>query len=616
MKNKYIVLFALILLMGWGCDREKFAELNTNPSTISEPDLRYSAAKAIEQMYSDDYLTYFYNNFQYIMPWTQVTLKQGGNTSDFLEMGPAGGHNIYGSLIPQAMDIRYRIDNLKETEKAINQSIYAITYPMVILPAMTRSDVTGSMVYTQAGMAPYTNPPLLTPVVDNESTLYNTWLTELNKALNILTTAKNQFSMGNQDIVYKGDYTKWAKLCNTLKLRIAARLVNKDKAKALSIAAEVASSPAGYMDNLSDDFIYNRGIKYYGTGNGMWIGYGGKNLVDFLVSNKDPRVRFIFEKNGFNAEVVQAFLDGGKTLPPYVAQNAVIDNGKFVSWKAPGEPWVRYYGAPVSPDARMNPVNDIYFNQDILNKLVVGSVSKTYTATSLFSEKMVRTSYSFTYPTKPGGRVIQLKDNPPGLNVILASAAETNLYLAEFKLLGANLPKSAQEYFNQGVTLSVQRMDATAKNNQMPYYDSDPVYTDATAAAAAATKLRTGEITDLLTRPAYNLAVDGLEKVYIQQYINFMATPHDLWATVRRSGVPKKGSSYLAWENVTASGVELKIPRRFVIATPTEDDINYANKKAAVTEMGVTTGTNNPTTLNSERLWSDKENPGYGAGPK
>lgn len=150
----------------------------------------------------------------------------------------------------------------------------------------------------------------------------------------------------------------------------------------------------------------------------------------------------------------------------------------------------------------------------------------------------------------------------------------------------------------------------------MPYYENDPVYTDVTAAAAAATKLRANEITDLLAKPAYNLATDGLEKVYIQQYIHFMGTPHDLWTTVRRSGVPKKGSAYLAWENVTGSGVELKIPRRFVISTPTEDDINFTNKKAAATEMGVTTGTNNPTTLSTERLWSDKENPNYGAGPK
>ncbi len=617
MKNIFKIVLALVLVTGLGCERDQFADLNTNPSTISEPDLRYSAATAIQQMYSDDYTLWFYNNFQYIYPWVQVTLKQGGNSSDFLEMGPTGGHNIYGSLIPQAKDIRNRIENMKEDEKAIYQSLYAITFPMVILPAMTRTDMTGSMVYKEAGLAPYTNPPLLTPVIDNQSTLFTTWLSELNQALTTLTTAKNQFSLGTQDIIYKGDYTKWAKLCNLLKLRIAARLINKDKTKALAIAAEVAASPAGYMDNLSDDFVYNRGIKYYGTGNAFWIGYAGRNVADFMVANKDPRVRFIFEKNSFNAEVVQAFLDAKKILPPYVAKYADIDaNNKFIGWKSPGEPWVRYHGAPVSPDAKTNPANEIYFNQDNLYKLTVGSVSKNYYGTSLFSEKQVRTTYDFTYPTKPGGRVLQLKDNDPGLNVILGTSAETNLYLAEFKLLGANLPKTAQEYFNQGVTLSVNRMDLLAKNNQMPYYDSDPVYTVQAEAEAGATKLRAGEVATLLTQPAYSLATNGLEKVYIQQYINFMLTPHDIWTTVRRSGVPKKGSTLLAWENITASGVELVVPRRFVIGTPTEDDINYANKKAAVQEMGVTTGTNNPSTLNTERLWFDKENPQYGGGPK
>jgi hypothetical protein len=617
MKNITKILITLVLVISLGCDRDKFAELNSNPSTISEPDLRFSATQAIVQMYNDDYTLWFYNNFQYIMPWIQVTLKQNGNTSDFIEMGPAGGHNLYGSLIPQVMDIRDRIDKMADADKAIYQALKAITYPMAIHVALSVTDVRGSMVYTEAGMAPYTTPPLLTPKIDNQEKLFNTWLTELNNALNILTTAKNQFTPGNQDMIYKGDYTKWAKFCNLLKLRIAARMVNTDRAKALQIAAEVTSSPAGFMNSLADDFVYNRGIKYYGTGNAMWIGYAGKNVVDFMVANKDPRLRFIFEKNDYNAEVVQQCIDAKVALPPYVAQYVNLDaSNNFAGWKAPGEPWVRYHGAPVAPDARQAPANAPYFNQGTLYKVTVGSASKTYIGTSLYSEKLVRTSYQFTYPTKVGGRVIQLRDNPPGLNVILGSAAETNLLLAEFKLLGANLPKTAQEYFNDGVTYSVQRMDAFAKNNQMPYYESDPAYIDVTLAAAASTKLKTGELAALLATPACNLATDGLEKVYIQQYINYMQTPHDLWATVRRSGIPKKGSKYLAWEPVLSSGTELTIPRRFVIGTPTQDDINYENKMAAVKDMGVTTGSNTPSLLANERLWFDKNNPAYGAGPK
>jgi hypothetical protein len=617
MKNKFKIIFALIFLVVWGCDKDQFAELNSNPSSLSEPDLRYSITKAVEQMYGNDYTNWFYSNFQYIYPWSQITTVQGGNGPGMAEMGPYGSQNIYSGLIPQTMDVRQRIDAMEEEEKTVYQALKAITYPIQIQPAITVTDFTGSMVYSEAGLAPYTTPPLITPKYDNQETLFNTWLTELDEAINTLTTAENQLVLGNQDVIYGGDYSKWAKFCNLLKLKIAARLVNVDNAKALQIAQEVANSPAGYMDNLDDDFVYNRGVKYYGTGNAMWIGYAGRNIVDFLVENRDPRLRFIFEKNHFNAEVVQAFIDAGKALPPYVEEYVEFDGeGNFAGWKGPGEPWVRYHGVPLAPDATLAGENDIYFDQGTLYRISLNDVEKTYSATSLFSEKLVRTTYDYTYPTKPGGRVIQLKDNDPPLNVILGSSAETNLYLAEFKLLGANLPKTAQEYFNRGVELSIRRADALAENNQMPYYESDPVYLDPAEAAAASTQLKPGEIDALLAQPAYDLSTDGLEKVYIQQYINFANTPGDVWAVVRRSGIPKKDSEYLAWDPLLASGNELTLPRRFTVGTPTEDSKNYENQLQAVQEQGFTTGTSDPNVLNTERLWYDKQNPQYGAGPK
>ncbi len=616
-KNINLLILTLLLFSAVSCDKDKFADLNSNPSTLSEPDLRYSMAKAIEQMYSNDYTNWFYNNFQYVFPWSQVTTVQGGNDFNLTEMGEYGSQNIYTGLFPQTMDIRARIDALPENEQDVYQALKALTYVVQIQPAIVNTDNTGSLVYNEAGLAPYTNPPLLTPVLDNQETLFNTWLDELDNAIDILSNTSGQFEIGSQDVIYGGDYSKWAKFCNLLKLKIAARLINVDRAKAISIAEEVAGSSVGYMDELSDDFVYLRGAKYHGTDNSMWIGYASKNLIDFMKGNLDPRMRFVFKKNSFNAEVVQAFIDAGKDLPPYVEEYVNFDGaGNFDSWKSPGEPWVRYYGAPLSPDATNDPDNNIYFNQSVLYRININDNEKTYGATSLYSEKLVRTSYDFTYPTKPGGRVIELKDNDPPLKLVLGSSAETNLYLAEFSLLGASLPKTAQEYFDWGVELSVRRMDAIAQNNELPYYQEDPVYTDGAEAEAAATKLRAGEIDALLQQPAYDLSSDGLEKVYIQQYINFIGTPGDVWATVRRSGIPKKNSAYLPWEDFLVSGVETVVPRRFEVKTPTEDDLNYANKMAAMQEQGFTTGVNTPSILNSEKLWYDKDDPAYGAGPK
>lgn len=618
MKRYILILILPLLLFVVACDKDEFADINSDPSTLSDPELRYSVTKAIEKMYNDDYTIWFYDNFDYIFPWTQLTTEGTGNTStDMMKMGAAGGQNLYKELFPNTRDIRARIDAMSAEEKDKRKALKAITYATQIQPAITVTDKYGALVYNEAAMAPYTTPPLLTPKYDNQETLFNTWLSELDMAIKDLNSP-NQIKMGNQDLIYNGDYAKWAKFCNLLKLKIASRLINVDKARAIKIAEEVATSSAGYMNSLDEDFVYNRGSKYYGPGssNQTQPGAGGKNIIDFLVKNKDPRVRFIFTKNRFNAEVVQAFIDAEKELPPYVKQYVKFNSkGGFESWKAPGEPWIRYFGVPVSPEATLDSKNDIYFNQSVLNKIVLNKIEKSYRSTSNYSEFITRTEINFSYPTKPGGRVIEQKDNYPGIHILLGSSAETNLLLAEFKLLGANLPKSAQEYFNTGVKLSVERFDLIAKNNKTPYYETDPVYLDKDVAQKAATKLKAGEVDALLKMPAYNLDSDGLEKVYIQQYVNYAISPNgDIWTLVRRSGMPKSNSKYLAAESFSATGEELTIPRRFVVHTPTEDNKNYQNQVSSHTEQGFTSGTNDPKTLNTERIWFDKNSPNYGKG--
>jgi hypothetical protein len=196
------------------------------------------------------------------------------------------------------------------------------------------------------------------------------------------------------------------------------------------------------------------------------------------------------------------------------------------------------------------------------------------------------------------------------LYVLLGSGAETNLYLAEFKVLGANLPKSAQEYLNKGVTLSLARMDNLAERHESPYYNGDPVLV---TPEDGATKLKSGEVEALLAQEALTLnGTDDLEKVYIQQYIHNLITPGDLWTTVRRSGIPKKGSAYFAWEEFGVND----IPRRVVINTPEPTNLMYDNLNTYYKSAGFTTSDNTAAVLNSERLWFDKNSPAYGAGPK
>ncbi len=618
MKRISIFLAAFIFIFTLGCDKDRFAELNTDPSTIDEPDLRFSISKAIEQMHENEYSMWFYSNFQQVFPWSQlVSAARGGNGMQFNEGKDPQRQQIYKDLFRQTRDVQHRVDAMNTEEKAYNEVLKAITYPIQIQPAIVNSDNSGSIVYTEAAYAPFTNPPLVTPVYDSQLVLYTTWLKELDYAIGVLSNSESSVKLGNEDLVYEGDYKKWVKFSNLLKLKIAARLVNQDRALALKIAEEVGQSSDNYMTSISDDFIYNRGNKYFGSPNDFWIGFAGKNLTDFLVRNKDPRLRFTFEKNQFNAEVVQDFIDRKVALPPYVEQYVDYDaEGNFAGWKGPGEPWVRYHGVPLAPEARETAENRIYFDQAELFKLKDDNVQKSYDGTSSYNKQLAHTSKRFVYPTKLKGNVIELKPNLAPLHIILGSAGETYLYLAEFKLLGANLPKTAQEYFNKGVEMSVLRADALAKNNGFPYYEGDPVYSTADEKISGAIKLRDGEIEQLLAQDAFNLDVDGLEKVYIQQYVNFMNTPGDMWTLVRRSGIPQRNSKYFAWEKFLSGGSELPIPRRAVVLTATEDSENYANELKAIQDQNFSAGKIDGATLNAERLWFDKNNPKYGEGPK
>ena len=610
---KVIVLCYFILV---GCDAN-FAEVNTDPSVLSKSDLRYSITKTIEQMYNNDYTIWFYNKFDYIYPWVQITTSGLGNSEEINQMRDLSGQNLYGSLFPNTRDIRVQIAKLPEGDRKQRAAMNAMTYPIQIIVAMSISDRVGSIVYSEAAMAPYTNPPLITPKYDTQKVLFDTWLKELDEAIAGLKE-KDQIKIGNQDMIYDGNYTKWIKLCNLLKLKIAARLIHQDRNKALEIAKEVGKDENQYMTSLGDDCIYHRGINYRGTGNGVQPGYAAKNFIDFMVKNKDPRLFVLFTKNDFNREVVEQFIATKKPLPSYVRTNVVLDaKGNFSQWKAPGEPWVRYYGVPVSPQKTLEGAYDDYFKESEKNKIEVGNKNKTFASISKFNERIIRTGYAFTYPTKVGGRSLVINSNYPSLQVILGSAAETLLYLAEFKLLGASLPKTAQAYFNDGVELSIKRLNLLAQRHKLPYYDGDQVYESDAEKEAGATKLKDSYITDLLKQPDYDLSADGLEKVYIQQLIHFAASPYsDVWTTARRSGVPKKGSRIFAREDFLVSGSSLVIPRRFHSSAVNEADKNADNYEKSLKEQGFTPGNREPATLNTERIWFDKKSPAYGDGPK
>lgn len=641
MKRLIIVLITFGIIFT-SCNRDQFADMNQDPSTIVEPDLVYLFTQSLQNMEQDHYTQWFYDNSQYFLPWSQVTAGQGGsgipqgNGSElnlFKESGDRASK--WYDLMSPLFEIRHFVDNeLSGKTQVSYQKLKAATYAIQIYYGIRVTDVYGARPYTQAMQAQYTNPPELTPEWNTQEELLTTWIEELNSALEVLKSTPSfngesvsQVSPSDQDFVYGGDWAKWGKFINSLKLRIAVRLLHQNKEKAIGIAETVANDQYGPIMTMDDNFNWSADTQYYGPAdNNVAFAPAAKKLVNFMRDNQDPRLRFLFDKNDFNSMVVQGFYDAGKedNIPSYIQQfvkDTLITAGSeyqgeavqndslvFQEWKAPGEPWVRYFGGPVAPDStRAGSVADEYFRTQNWRL-----ESKTYEPKSLYKIELFGTNIDLTYPDIPSKTVQNQQDSP--YHNCLFSAAETNLYLAEFKLLGANLPNSAESYFQTGIRQSVETYDWMAAQNGVLYYDEayDTEH-------GAPVKLASGEIQQLMTNSAYSLnnssQAEMLEKVYLQQYLHFLGRPTQLYVTARRSGVPKTDSQYFKRVPFWDGGVNMVIPRRFGVDQPTQDNINYKNILNALQNEGFTPGSNNPEVLNEERIWYDKGAPEWGAGP-
>ena len=636
MKYKYFVEGLLLSASAFmGSCKDEFADINTNPTVVSKADPRYLFTQALSNFDGHDYFEWFYD-FTNMQKWAQTTVSSGGNDNLMTTMTNAGslGSRVY-PVMNIVNELKYLINtDLSGEEQAKYTYLKAICDPLMIYLAMLDSDMYGSMAYTEAYQARYGGT--LTPKYDTQEELFELWETQLKEAVETLANevtldgkVVSQQSLVNQDLIYKGDYTKWLKFANSLRLKLAARLINEDLDRALNIVKEVSKYPV--MDSLEDDFFYNKSIddRHFAGGNSMNRVAGSMQLINFLVDNLDPRVRFFFEKNDYNSVVVQAFLDKDQTMASFIEDKIEVEvdeNGKkvFKGWKAPGEPWVRYIGMPTVVDANSNEKYPEYIDyyQGLDGNLwkvsdLEGNGETTYAPYSCFNQYMFDKKEIIDYPVAPGAPKVQITDYYAWYGLYL-STAEVNLYLAEFKLLAQGkdigFSNSAESYLKKGTEYSVRAYDKLANLNKIPYYHQ----TFEQDKFDKSIKLEEAEVTNLLTNPTLVLdgtLVENLEKVYLQQYIHFVFSPADQFVMMRRSGCPMIGSELYPMEELYPGVASYPIPRRFQITEPAIDDKMGDIKKAAYAEQGYSYGPN-PSTLNTERVWYDKKAPQFGEGPK
>jgi hypothetical protein len=315
------------LLFFEGCKKD-FGLTNTNPSNVTQPEIKFLLTYAEEKVAEGHTNEWVYEGFEQLLRYSQHVTT---NSAELFPSINSRYSHYYSSILPNLFEIRQQIGT--KEDKLNYAKMAAVTRILQVLYGIRVTDLNGSIPYTQAIKG--RSEGVLNPVFDDQKTLFSTWLVELNSSITDLSVPDNlnTKSFGNSDIFYNSDWSKWIKLANSLKLKIAARYENQDKVKTADIVKEVLSNAYGPLQAISDNLQYsspaNNGVG--GDINYRAVKYGSIAIIDFMKKVTDPRLMIYFSPN----DLVNSYLDTIKkysvTLPDFINIS---------------DPLVRFQGAP------------------------------------------------------------------------------------------------------------------------------------------------------------------------------------------------------------------------------------------------------------------------------
>ena len=504
-----------------------------------------------------------------------------------IPLNPGEGNTVYfnNDLLPHLSEVRRLIDEQDESLQEFNKKLRAVTYIMQVYHALRVTDIYGAIPYSEAGKGRFESK--LDPVYDQQESLYDIFLSELDEAMQVLSESlAEEVDLSQEDFIYRGDWSKWIKCANAIKLRIALRLESQDLAQAKTIISDVVSD-GRIFESRDDEFTYFISDNWTGTGGATmdWKGrlWAAKPMVDFMKKTIDPRIRIFYEPNGFHQATLDDFVTTGNDLPPLVD---IVNDNQVLYTAADGEPiyGYRYIGGAAS---RLDPNVADYSYIDNPT-----SVGLNATQLSKYNQRLLmNTRKNYGDGTGEGAYVD-----------VLISYAEVSLMMSEFILKGYT-SGDASEWYEKGIRASMETYDFIAEEGQLDFKIAEKSYPRVAISDA--------EIEAYLLTP--EVVFDGandLEKVYIQQHLNFYRLPDEGLVLGRRTGYPRFGSSLLAREQI--DNPELKFPRR--MPTPDPGDLNRENWSSSNSTQGFSNLDESPEVLNAQRMWWDLNNPELGEG--
>ena len=276
-KLSYIIIFALALS---SCN-STLDEINKNPNATETPLAPYLLTGTLKQG-ADLYWgseSNFNSSLLFVQHWAKIQYAEPdrydvSNTS-FTSLWNTG----YSTLITDLNTI------LNFSDQQANSNYKGIALTLRSWTFLLLTDAYGSIPYKEAGLK-------VTPAYNTQKEVYTGLLEDLKQAQSLLGTANGAVT---GDLAYKGNITKWKKLVNSLRLRIALRISDKEPALAKQAVIDATTDAAGVISSNSKifQFIYtsspqqNPASAWFETRDDYRI---SKTLVDKLYELSDPRL--------------------------------------------------------------------------------------------------------------------------------------------------------------------------------------------------------------------------------------------------------------------------------------------------------------------------------------
>ena len=207
---------------------------------------------------------------------------------------------------------------------------------------------------------------------DAQKDVYDKMFNELDSAITVLTDyvkdGSNTF-LAKYDNVYQGNVTKWVKMANTLRLRMAMRISYVDEAMAKTEAQAAMNNSLGLMSSADDDAIlhqsstltYKHPLWEIGT---SWDDEHMSATMDcYLNGYSDPRIASYFQKaddSGVYAGVRNGLSSPNKSKYKGLTSRPNYVQGSDMSWVHAAEAYLLMAEAKLRWDMGTMSVKDCY----------------------------------------------------------------------------------------------------------------------------------------------------------------------------------------------------------------------------------------------------------------